>query len=356
MLAEPITGNLTFGNKDVISFLKDMDSVAASALTDGSDDKKCDLIYVSRDIGAVIVEQGYESADTGRAEAKATKAQDLNTAAGWLLSRNLDDLPVRIRDAAEEVRDAIKSGDIASIQFWYVHNLPESQNVETELKTFEQTVQSAVALRFPEAEIEHISALEVGRGRLREWYEALNSPILVTDPLEVSVPGGYSLAGADWDAFVTAVPGHWLQELHKTYKSRLFSANVRDYLGSRASARNINHGIQETAKDAPTHFWVYNNGITALVHSYEHEKAKGKLQLSGLSIVNGKQQERWGHSGKTLRPMPWYRRDLCDVLTREQLAVSFNTTIVRTTFVLQTSEVMTRLNAVSGRNLILFLG
>jgi hypothetical protein len=66
---------------------------------------------------------------------------------------------------------------------------------------------------------------------------------------------------------------------------------VRDYLGSRESDANINNGIKETAATDPGNFWVYNNGITALVNGLVPERKNGRVQLTikGISIVNGAQ-------------------------------------------------------------------
>jgi len=71
----------------------------------------------------------------------------------------------------------------------------------------------------------------------------------------------------------------------------LFSANIRDYLGSRLSDSNINNGIKATAENEPHNFWVFNNGVTALVNRLTARKTKTgfKLKASGLSIVNGAQ-------------------------------------------------------------------
>ena len=54
---------------------------------------------------------------------------------------------------------------------------------------------------------------------------------------------------------------------------KLFSANIREYLGSRRTDKNINNGIKKTAQDQPSDFWAFNNGVTALVHDF---KANGK--------------------------------------------------------------------------------
>jgi hypothetical protein len=72
----------------------------------------------------------------------------------------------------------------------------------------------------------------------------------------------------------------------------LFSANVREYLGSRASDPNINFGIKRTAESEPANFWVFNNGLTVLVNGYAIEKLRGdkkRIDIMGMSIVNGAQ-------------------------------------------------------------------
>ncbi len=88
------------------------------------------------------------------------------------------------------------------------------------------------------------------------------------------------------------VSGEWLSGLYSTHQTDLFSANLRGYLGSRQSDSNINNGIKNTAREEPENFYVYNNGITAVVLNYElgrKTKAGRKLVIYGMSIVNGAQ-------------------------------------------------------------------
>jgi len=269
--------------------LPDIDSVAINALTDGPDDKKCDLIYVDRERGLAIVAQGYMASDATKAEAKANKATDLNGAASWLLTTAMDELPPGLQSAAGELRAALENKEIDSLQFWYVHNLPESSNVRNELKVVANTVRAACETYYPMAGVTEITAVEVGTNTLDEWYRSLTIPILVTDDFAVTIEGGFEIAEADWQAFVTAVPAAWLYEVFEKYGSQLFSANVRGYLGSRKAVANINNGIKDTASDNPAHFWVYNNGITALVHAFQADIPGKQLKLAGLSIVNGAQ-------------------------------------------------------------------
>ncbi|HEX8273552.1 MAG TPA: AIPR family protein [Longimicrobiaceae bacterium] len=270
--------------------LEDIHTVAADALTDGSDDKKCDLIFVDLDEGVAVVAQGFQAADPSKKEAPANKASDLNTAAGWLLSRDVNDLPARIRPAAIQLRSALEDGQIQTIHFWYVHNLPESPNVSSELETVQRNAYAGLRhLLGAAAKVPDVTAVEVGRGQLDEWYKTRTTPILVTDQLSVSVPGGYEIESTDWSAYVTAVPAKWLYTLFEKYKDELFSANVRGYLGSRKADANINSGIKSTAGGDPVHFWVYNNGLTILTHKFEYNSDDKELVVTGLSIVNGAQ-------------------------------------------------------------------
>ena len=106
-----------------------------------------------------------------------------------------------------------------------------------------------------------------------------------------ALPICFEVKGDNWRAYVAPIPARVLSILYRKHKSKLFSANVRDYLGSRKSDANINNGIKKSAETSPGDFWVYNNGITVLVNSFELIKKgkKNKLKINGISIVNGAQ-------------------------------------------------------------------
>lgn len=267
----------------------DIHSVAAESVTDGSDDKKCDLIYLDREEGVAVIAQCYSS-QKAKASAPANKASDLNTAVAWLLQRPIKELPQRIRAAAKELRDAIKTGEIKRFEIWYVHNLPESNNVRDELTTVEHTANTVVDSLGAPSKVT-ISSLEIGNGRLEEWYKETLSPILVNEEIKFEISSGFEISEDGWRAYVAPIQARQLHRLYKSHKTGLFSANVRDYLGSRKSDANINNGIKQTAQDEPDNFWVFNNGITVLTHFFEERKEKGKtfLVVKGASIVNGAQ-------------------------------------------------------------------
>ena len=277
--------------------MEDISLIASNSLTDGSDDKKADLVYIDSGMGHAVIAQAYMTSSTTsrkgipKGGAPSNKASDLNTAVGWLISRPIDDLPINIRPHAEELRQAIQDGVIKSIHIWYVHNLPESTNVQEELATVEHTAKSAIQSCFPGCTEIAIQAVEVGISTLNEWYESISTPILVSEEFAIPISGGFEIDDADWKSYVTSIPAKWLYDVWQSYKTKLLSANVRDYLGSRNADSNINHQIKQTAYSDPNHFWVYNNGITALVHEFKEIKSADKLEIyfRGISIVNGSQ-------------------------------------------------------------------
>lgn len=269
--------------------LDDIHSTAAESITDGNDDKKCDLIFIDREERVAVLAQCYFSTKERRS-APANKASDLNTAVAWLLQRPVKELPERLRSSATELRDAISEGQIQRFEVWYVHNLPESENVQDELNTVEATAKSLIGAMNCGTKVD-VSSKEVGKGALEELYRETLSPILVNDEIKIDIESGFLIQGENWKAFVCAVPARTLHRLYNKHKTRLFSANVRDYLGSRKSDANINNGIKKTAQDSPSDFWVFNNGITVLTHHFEEGETRGKrqLKLNGASIVNGAQ-------------------------------------------------------------------
>lgn len=294
--------------------IEDIDTLASQSLTDGSNDKKCDIVHLDKESGYLVVIQGYSS-QISKPSAPSNKAADLNTAATWLFScEHLESIPELLRSVVYEVRDALNSNDIRVIEFWYVHNCPQSIEVRRELDAVEHTINNAIKQRFKDAEVTYISAVEVGRETLSNWYRQVESPIAISEDLEVPIAGGYTVTCQNWQAFATSVPLTWIYEVVRKYKEDTFSANVRGYLGSRKSKHNINAKIKDTAQNEAENFWAFNNGITALVYSFEEvqnsdnqkleeddrsihdcasdscfDETRKTLKIRGLSIINGAQ-------------------------------------------------------------------
>lgn len=268
--------------------IEDLETTAINSITDGSDDKKCDIVHVNTDEEYAVIAQCY-MARKEKKSAPANKASDLNTGVGWLLQRELDELPKRILSAAQELRTGINEGSIKNLYIWYIHNLPESDNVNQEMVTVQQTAVSAIEAAFSGKKL-IVTAYEVGDEKLSEWYAESQSPILVSDKISIPYEGGYKITGPGWESFSTAIPAQLLYRLFKKHKIKLFSANIRDYLGSRSTDSNINNGIKKTIEKDAENFWVFNNGVTILTNSFTSPSKTGKqFTVSGFSIVNGAQ-------------------------------------------------------------------
>jgi AIPR protein len=270
--------------------LDDIQTIATEAITGGGDDKKCDVLYVDKERQLAVIAQCYISSSPRQA-APASKASDLNTAITWLLTSDLLRLPEALKGRTDELRAAIEAGEIKQLYIWYVHNLPCSKNVGDELRTVEQTAKVALA-QYSNGQDIVIFSEEIGEEQLTRLYTQAERTVIVTAEIETTVPDAIEVREVDWTSVITTVRGSWLYELYHTYGTDLFSANLRAYLGSRESESNINNGIKTTASEQPSNFYVYNNGITALVLDYhlgKRSRSGRRFKIVGISIVNGAQ-------------------------------------------------------------------
>ncbi|MBU9808280.1 hypothetical protein J1785_00570, partial [Rahnella sp. SL6] len=205
--------------------IDDLDSVAAESITDGQDDKKCDLVYINPEDEYAVIIQCYFSSKVNPAD-PANKASDLNIALAWLLQRDINEVPTRLQSAAKEVRSKLSDGTIKNLHVWYVHNLPESANCRTELVTVQQTAATILLSEFRDKKIV-VHANEIGDETLTEWYNESLSPILVDEEYMLDIDGGYEVSGVKWKAFCTSISAKFLHKVYKKHKTKIFSANIR---------------------------------------------------------------------------------------------------------------------------------
>ena len=261
----------------------DLEALAATALTDGPNDKKIDFICLDRDEKRLVLTQGYYAAKP-KDSAPDNKAADLNTAAAWFFSGDLEVVPSTIRDIVNECRKALEADEIDSIELFYVHNLPESINVARELQTAEEHVRKVLG----SASIS-VRATELGAAKIQHLYDAQDLHIEVKDNIEFPSEVAFEETGPKWKAYVASVPGSWLHTVYTKYADSLFSANYRGFLGG-GRRRRVNAGIRESAENRPADFWAFNNGITILTRGMSKNKEKPKsYTLSGMSVINGAQ-------------------------------------------------------------------
>lgn len=270
----------------------DYEALNRDCVIDGGDenDRKVDFFYLDTGSRRAVVAQSYFRLDWNRPEAPAQKASDLNTARAWLFDRPTDEIPdKRVQKVAQELRDALDAGAIDSIDFLYVHNLPESVNVREELDTLEASLRRNLQdAAWAEMNVEG-TADEYGLRTVVSLQEQRESGIRVGDSLSLtSTTQPQQVSGDEWTAVIVTALASDLVALVRKYETQLYSSNVRDYLGSRATRNNINNQIQATAREHPRDFWAFNNGVTAVTHEITEVEENG-VTIRGFSIVNGAQ-------------------------------------------------------------------
>lgn len=135
-----------------------------------------------------------------------------------------------------------------------------------------------------------VLAQEIGNETIESWYEESDKRISIDDRIKVdSINTCFEVSSTKWKSYVTAVKGVWLAALLKKYKAeKLFSGNLREFLGAGKRKNKINLGMIDTVNKEPENFWALNNGVTALVNQYDI-KEDNKLFINGITIINGVQ-------------------------------------------------------------------
>lgn len=268
----------------------DYESLETDCLVDGHDDKKIDFINIDLDSGSATIAQSYFSKNWHRGGAPSNKAADLGIALNWLLESSLTDIPRKaIRVAARELREGLDTGDISKIDVFYVHNLQSSKNVEMELATVKRATERLLARYGNDSRgAPECLVREVSRELVDDWRRSQHEAISVQDVIRLhSLSNPQDFQTPEWHAVVMIVPVTEFVRLRERYGDELFSANVRDYLGSREQSRNINRQIEQTVKNEPDNFLVFNNGITLLTHGIDSDDMGATLE--GVAIINGAQ-------------------------------------------------------------------
>ena len=262
--------------------VEDLGSFATESLTDSPNDKKADVIYINEADGIACIAQGMTAADWGKPEAPANKASDLNTAAAWLLQAPIEEIPEKIHGQAKLLRDGLSQGTITRLIFAYAHNAYESMNVERELQVTHDLVSGLNISQQCDVEV-----VELGLRTIEALHLKSRGSIQVTDEIQFPAVQCIRETGCGWEAFVISINGAKLFDLYEGHKNALFSANLRDFLGSRRANRNVNNTIKTTAESESGVFYIFNNGITIVCNKADYEK--DTLKIHGISVVNGAQ-------------------------------------------------------------------
>lgn len=277
---------LCFGVDDSISTL-------LPAVTGSGGDAKMDMIFVSREMRVVVICQAYMSSEI-RKSAKGNKGTDLTYAMTVLLHANENQLNNKIKSQVLDARAAIKDGEIKSLYVWYVHNCPESEQIKQDMALAVPGARTLLDELGGESKSVSLHFNEVGLETLDSYYRSSLQSISVPEELLFDSPRpGFLIENAKWKSFITYVSGEWLASLYRKHGDNgLYNPNVRGFMGAnnKDADKVINAGIQESAEKDAGDFFVFNNGITALVHDFTLKNDNKELvSIKGIGIVNGAQ-------------------------------------------------------------------
>src|SRR5208282_3860327 len=265
--------------------MEDFGSFATEALTDHPQDKKADIIYIDEAEGIACIAQGYMGKEWGKAEAKANKASDLNTAVAWLLQTPIGDVPPAINEQAKLLREGLAGKTIRKVVVAYAHNALESTNVNNELQAVRHLLAGLEITRNVD-----IDVIELGLRKIEALFLSAEGVIQVNTEVDLASAEVISRqVTSRWNAYTFPLNGAALHALYEDHGDDLFSANLRDFLGVRKSSGNVNNRIKETVEKNPENFYVLNNGITIVTKKAELDSSNKILHLHGVSIVNGAQ-------------------------------------------------------------------
>jgi len=249
---------------------------ARDAITDGANDKEIDAVIVDDDKRRVRIIQGKFYSSTAVDHAPLHEVL-----AAWLQIRNLPALQEncnnRLKIKLEAIAEALQ--DDYDVEFELVTTGVLTEQAQNDLAAFNETLSE---FEHPEASITLVDTATLQA----RWDEAmLREMPRLTHSFTLENGKFLSLEVARFKPVLAAIRLADCLQLPGIREGTLFRKNVRQALGL---TNKVNKGLKQTINgDNPQYFFLYHNGITALCERLDLDPTTNRLQLEGLSIVNG---------------------------------------------------------------------
>lgn len=253
------------------------------SIVDGPNDAGVDFIYRS-DGRVVIIQAKYRGHD------KTESIEDFTHFCEVL--KRLHAASLKKMKIKERLDDIISDIDWET-DYFYLQFLTLGKVGPAIRTRFEQGIQNTEKLPDFEDRLE-LQLSDEGdlNEKLREALsasEVLDQKIVVHfRPNPDDIPWTHYQSGTGRNMFIGQVSGSELADLYRTYKYRLFSMNIRDYVGETST----NKAIVKSALDKPEEFVFFNNGISAVATEVTGDEEDNALHCKRFSIINGAQTVR----------------------------------------------------------------
>ncbi|WP_434348899.1 AIPR family protein [Myxococcus virescens] len=252
----------------------DEDDALEAAALDGGEDQGVDFLYTDHINERVIILQAHYPKNIKSATPKS-KWDSLATAVPHLDRPDFFRSAGRpeLATAAEEAKEHIDSFEVL---LGTVSMAVRSDQISRSLQALETSARFEPYRFFYDHQQTVLERFRSAKAGSRSVPE---------DTLQFEGGKCFETEGEYGHAWVGSVAASELARLYKTHGDRLFSRNVRLFLGTRKGG--INEQIVETAKNAPGKFWALNNGITIVADTARTLKKDGNFKITRFSIVNG---------------------------------------------------------------------
>ncbi|UGS22309.1 AIPR family protein [Flavobacterium cyclinae] len=251
---------------------------AALSITDGFDDNGIDAIYFDRSaktlwlVQSKFIDNGKGGIDNGDVE-KFTKGVKK------LIDADFSRFNKKINDRKDEILEALDDATVKiQILFAYTGKQLSTHNWDSVNDLLEEQNDTEEVLFFTDFNIDKVyKGLEIGAG-----VAPINEDITISNWGHIEEP---------FKSYYGQITGTDLGILWEKYGRRLFTENIRNFLGS----STVNDEIIKTIKTEPDNFIYFNNGITILCENIKKkllggsDKSIGAFTCNGISVVNGAQ-------------------------------------------------------------------
>lgn len=249
-----------------------------SILADGPNDKSIDLFFVDDYSRRVIIVQGKYS-KSSNSKPKDNSVESLLACLDWLSSPEAlqREGKLELSEAGVEYLEAVENEYL--IELWFVYCGPKNEKIDQRIRIYnanKDNIEKRRVCRHCDIKlIETFFEEHRGKGRRIEKYT------LDTISQSIEIHGGFG------KGLVTSINALELVNLYSTFGDKLFSRNVRLFLGAKQGS--VNAGIKNTIEDDSdkSNFWAYNNGITMICDYFDFNQDAQKLEIKNFSIVNG---------------------------------------------------------------------
>lgn len=255
--------------------------VAAKAVVDGQDDNGIDALFFDKKQKTLWVIQA-KWIHKGQGSPKADDLRSFRDGIFHLLDfdKKIDRFNHKFEAKESEITSAFNCGVNLKIKIVVAYTGSEfSRHARTVLNDC----------------IEDLNEIKSGMASLEDFNLDRAFSALVASDKQDDIDVSFSLANwgiveEPYKAFYGQISAIEVAKWWIQHKGRLFSRNIRDFIGE----SEVNSEIAKTIEQNPRLFWYFNNGITVLCKEITRDDIKvkrreGEFTAKGISIVNGAQ-------------------------------------------------------------------